>query len=159
DGMSPRMQMYVWSGLAPHTLTINSVAYYNDTAQFGPATFDVTANVQIANPADGCNPIANAAGKIVLVDRGTCTFVQEAQAVQNAGGVGMIVDNNVSGPVGQMGGTGATLPPSLAISMEDGATVKGLLGAGTVSAHMFQGAAGVRRDGDIDTTVVSHEWG
>jgi len=162
DGMSPRMQMYVWSGLSEHTLTVDpgGLDLQNGIAtSFGAQVFDVAADVVLASPADACSSIADATGKIVLVDRGTCTFVQKDQAVQAAHGVGMIVANNTTGTVA-MGGTGAgTLPPAMSISIDDGTTMKTLLGQGTVTAHMVRTAAGPVRDGDIDTSVVSHEWG
>jgi hypothetical protein len=162
DGMSPTMQMYLWTGSSVHTLTVNpgNLSFGNSGADFGPQTFDLTDDVVRASDTahEACSAITGASGHIVLVNRGTCTFVQKAQNVAQAGGVGMIVANTGAGTI-NMGGTGNITIPSLMISQADGNTVVGLIAAGTTTAHMFRGSAGVERDGDIDTAVVAHEWG
>jgi len=162
DGMSPRMQMYLWSGASTHTLTINpgNLSLGNSTAGFGPQVFDVTNTVVDASDAahEACGAITGATGRIVVVTRGNCTFVQKAQNVQNAGGVGMILVNTGPGTE-TMAGNGTTLPPSLMISQADGATLRSLIAAGATTARMVRSAAGVERDGDLDTGIVAHEWG
>ncbi len=162
DGMSPRMQMYLWSGASTHTLTVNpgNLSFGNSTAGFGPQVFDLTNTVVQASDAthEACGAITGATGRIVLVTRGTCTFVQKAQNVQAAGGVGMILANTGPGTE-TMGGTGTNLPPSLMISQADGATLRALVAAGATTAHMVRSAAGVERDGDLDSGIVAHEWG
>ena len=63
----------------------------------GPTTTDACSTV--TNPAD-------VAGKIALVDRGTCLFVDKARNVQAAGAIGVVVANNVADPSAvAMGGT------------------------------------------------------
>jgi hypothetical protein len=60
------------------------------------------ANDEGPSTTDACSPILNAsdvAGRIALVDRGTCTFLQKARNVQAAGALGLIVANNVEGTV------------------------------------------------------------
>ena len=54
DGTSPRMQMYVWSGPASATVTVNGVDYPAGTASFGPQTFDMTDQMAIASPPQAC---------------------------------------------------------------------------------------------------------
>jgi hypothetical protein len=47
---------------------------------------------------DGCEPIvSDVAGRIALVDRGTCTIPVKAQHAQDAGAVALIVANNLPG--------------------------------------------------------------
>ncbi len=49
---------------------------------------------------DGCTAITNAAavaGRIALIDRGTCTFVVKAKNAQDAGAVAVVIANNQSG--------------------------------------------------------------
>jgi hypothetical protein len=49
----------------------------------------------------GCNAdtyLANPAGKIALIQRGTCTFVEKITRAYNAGAIGAIVFNNVRTP-------------------------------------------------------------
>ena len=53
-----------------------------------------------------CQPLVNGAevdGKIAVVDRGECLFVEKVQAAQDAGAVGVVVVNNVAGPAVNMG--------------------------------------------------------
>ncbi|HTD53343.1 MAG TPA: PA domain-containing protein, partial [Thermoanaerobaculia bacterium] len=84
---------------------------------------------------DGCSPLTNAgaiAGKIALIDRGTCFFVTKVKNAQNAGAIGaLIVDNAVGSPPDGLGGFDATITiPSGRITMADGATLKANLAAG-----------------------------
>lgn len=90
---------------------------------------DITANLLLAeNVAEtnvlACEPFAenSLAEAIVLVDRGECNFTTKATNAQNAGAVGMIVANSEPGGI-NMGMESITLP-SVAISQEDGATLR-----------------------------------
>ncbi|MFO0759764.1 MAG: M36 family metallopeptidase [Byssovorax sp.] len=169
DGESPRMQMFLWSGQDDPTLTIGApinASYATGTAAFGPQNFDVTGDLilvddGVAPPTNACEPIVNnVTGKIVIVDRGTCSFASKVARVATAGGAGVIIVNNVpnAAPPG-MGGAdpGATIPV-LSVSLENGAILKGALGAAPVSAHLTR-VVGVKRDGSLDSNVISHEWG
>lgn len=110
-------------------------------AAFGPQTFSVTGNAIVVDDgvaplSDGCTPIVNAvAGKIALVDRGTCTFILKAQAAQAAGAIGIVIVNNVAGlPPNPMGGVDpAFTVPVVGISLADGNTIKAQLIGGPVS--------------------------
>lgn len=70
-------------------------------AQFGRELvngFSVTGKVVIGNPIKGCSAATNAQefwGKIVLVERGDCMFVEKARLLESAGAIGgIVVDNN-----------------------------------------------------------------
>lgn len=80
------------------------------------------------SPADACEPLTNlaeAAGSIVFVDRGTCSFAQKAGNVQAAGGVGLIAVNNVGGDPVQMAGPGPGITiPLLMLSQADGNMIR-----------------------------------
>lgn len=169
DGQNPRMQMYLWSGLSPHSLTTQpgGASYESGVAEFGLQQFDLNASLAAAVPNYACSPLTNGAavsGKIVVVDRSLaddpngCTFVVKAQNVQAAGGIGMIVANREAGTL-NMAGEGATLPPSLLVSQADGAAIKQLIAGGAATAAMFRGAPDVMRDGDLDSDIVWHEYG
>ena len=166
DGIRPRMQMYTWFGPLTVSLTLTPGGNVPaGTAGFGPFNFDLTAQVVLANdgvaPAnDACEPLTGVTGRIVLVDRGFCTFVIKAQRVQAAGGVGMIVANNVAGDVPPgLGGTDPTITIAvLSITQAAGVTLKASLAAGPVSAHMFR-QTGIERDSALDNTIIAHEWG
>ena len=117
--------------------------YLSGTASFGPAisTTPVSGNVVLVNDGvgtvtDGCEaPFTNAgaiAGKIALIDRGTCTFVTKVKNAQNAGAIGVIVVNDVAGtpPTGMSGNDPTITIPSVRISLADGNTIKANLGTG-----------------------------
>lgn len=79
-------------------------------------------------------------GKIALIDRGTCNFTAKVQNAQAAGAIAAVIVNNAAyaGPVamgGTASGTNITIP-SLSISLEDGATIKGQLPSPGVNATM-----------------------
>jgi hypothetical protein len=118
---------------APSTIAGN---YAVGTAEFGPAVSPggTTAGVVQAAPVDACSALTNPAsvsGKIALLDRGGCNFTVKVKNAQNAGAVGVIVVNNVTPGVIQMGGGDSTITiPSLMVSLTDGATLKSQLTAG-----------------------------
>ncbi len=82
---------------------------------------------------DACSPLTNAsavAGKIALVDRGSCAFTQKALNVQAAGAIGMVVANNVEGGAQGMSGTAPSVTiPVVGISQADGVTLRANLPA------------------------------
>jgi hypothetical protein len=84
---------------------------------------------------DGCSPFANAAdvaGKIALIDRGTCLFVKKVKNAQNAGAIGVLIADNAAGaPPDGLGSSDATITiPSGRITMADGANLRANLSAG-----------------------------
>ncbi|MFL6256391.1 MAG: PA domain-containing protein [Pyrinomonadaceae bacterium] len=128
---------------APSTIAGN---YAVGTAEFGPAVSPggTTANIVQAAPADGCSALTNPAavsGKIALIDRGGCTFVVKVKNAQNAGAVGVVMVNNVTPGVIQMGGGDATINiPSLMVALTDGATLKSQLSAGENATLLLDNA-------------------
>jgi len=91
----------------------------------GPAQFgldlgniddSIDGNVILSQPLCGCKwPLNNRAlinGKIAIVERGDCMFIDKARNVQKAGGIGLIVIDNVphtsskSSPMFAMSGDG-----------------------------------------------------
>jgi len=109
-------------------------------ATFGAAltpagtTGDAVIALDPANPAgplttDACSPLTNAAaiaGKICVVDRGTCGFIVKAANCQAAGAIAMIVVDNAPGsPPAGLGGTDPTLTiPSVRVTLADGTLIK-----------------------------------
>lgn len=106
------------------------------TATFGPlppATGVLGALAVVATQAGqtgpGCDPYnaANTAavkGKVALVYRGSCTFVQKVKNAQNAGAVAVLLANNQPG-IQPPGGTDATITiPAVGISQTDGDALK-----------------------------------
>ncbi|MFO0589370.1 MAG: M36 family metallopeptidase [Polyangiaceae bacterium] len=169
DGDHPRMQMFLWttseSSLAVGAPINNN--WFAGTAAFGAQVFDLQGSLVLAD--DGTAPVTNVceniqnnvAGKIVVVDRGTCSFVSKAAKVQQAGGIGMIVVNNAANaaPPGMAGSDGTVTIPSQSVTLENGAILKAALANGAIDVHMIRTANTVERDGTIDNNIISHEWG
>jgi hypothetical protein len=114
--------------------------YDAGAATFGPAltspgvtgevmpVFDTDPDTGLAcfiSPADA----ASIAGKIALVDRGSCAFTQKVANAQAAGAIAVIVVDNVPGsPPPALGGTDPTITiPSIRITMSDGQNLKNFL--------------------------------
>lgn len=95
----------------------------------------VTADIGVAEPLAGCTALTNpaaVAGKIVLIQRGGCTFAEKLQQAQDAGAAGMLVYNNVADGKPGMGGqlAGANIP-ALGITLADGTAIKAAVDGGT----------------------------
>jgi hypothetical protein len=175
DGSSPRMQMFVWDAVpkfivnkptsfaGKKSATESDFSKNNKIADVGPITKGVvlyndnaggTSHEACAAPA---NPGA-IAGKIALIDRGSCDFAVKVKNAQNAGAIGVIVADNVPGeyPI-IMGGTDNTITtPAFMVSFETGDAMKQFLAASTpVNVTMKKG---VQLDGDLDNGVISHEF-
>ena len=121
--------------------------YPGNKALFGPDTFDpITANLALVNdgtdsPELGCNTLTNAGeinGKIAVVVRGDCYFVEKVLNAQNAGALAVVVVNNVAGPpigMADYNGMGNSITiPSLMISQSDGEIILNAMSSGPVNA-------------------------
>lgn len=179
DGSNPRMQMYLWNQAqqSGNYLEISAPVgiaggYAAADAAFGPGlpSTPVVGDIVLiedntAPVNDGCETVTNGlqlAGKIVMIDRGQCTFAQKVEAAQNEGAIAVIVVNNVAGAPAQMGGTSAIVTiPSIIISQADGNLIKAQLGLGTVTGAISDGGSGQAsiRDGDVDNVIIAHEYG
>lgn len=121
------------SGLALNRLT----AVEGTVARALSLTGAVSGNVVVASPLNGCTPLTNAAdvaGKVVLIQRGTCGFADKLANAQAAGAVALLAYNNVAGNPIAMGGTlasGVPNIPGLMVSMDDGTAINTAVTAGT----------------------------
>jgi hypothetical protein len=180
DGTSPRMQMYVWTGVGNRTLTTTPAVAIADSigaSGYGPQEFDLPSTALIlandgstavmtgttgpGSVTDACQALpADVAGKVVVADRGGCNFPVKSVSAQNAGAVGIIVINNAAGNAAPSpGGVDQSVRiPLLGISKEDGDKLKAAMMAGAVTAALKRGPE-TMRDGTIDNTIVAHEWG
>ncbi len=173
DGSSPRMQMYIFKGpdvrgfAAPQLGISRGNESVTTPAMFGPKVHDVTGEVVVAVDGvapvgDGCSAIVNdVAGKIALIDAtGSCAASVKVKNAQNAGAIGVVINNNLFLPaLFAFGGMDATITiGSLAITVADATAVKNALLTGPVTVQLRrQGQAD--RDGGIDNMIVAHEWG
>lgn len=173
DGENPRMRMFLWNPVVtPHChISIPFTADYliaegvlssrNRLVDVGP----VTAEIVLVNDASGglhraCGAIANASslvGKIAMIDRGgsNCSFAQKIKNAQNAGAIGAIVVNNVTGDPTVMSGNDTTITiPAVMISLADGNTIKASL-PGVIATLS---ATGHYVDGSLDNGIIAHEY-
>lgn len=168
DGLSPRMQMFQWTGNenAYITLTPPGTNTPAGTAAFGPRDINVTAPIVLANDGvgpnnnDGCSPFGGVTGRIALVDRGNCNFTVKAANAQAAGAVGVIIGNNAptTSPPGLGGADPSIIIGVLSLTQQDANALKTALSAGTVTGTLFR-RVDLDRDGSFDHMVVAHEWG
>jgi hypothetical protein len=98
----------------------------------------VLVNDGVGTTSDACEPIVNAAqlaGKIALIDRGTCTFTSKAAAAQAAGSIAVIIGNNVAGTPPAMGGSDPSITiPVVSITQADATAIKAQLGVGVTAS-------------------------
>ena len=170
DGFPPRMQVFVWTGAEDRTLTIGSRTPPSGPAAFGATNVTVTADIVLANdgdatPTDACAPLTiSATGKIVLADRGSCSFKTKALNAQNAGAVGVIIGNNAASAAPPSLGEDATITTPITVVVvsvlqSEANQIKADLLAGPVNATIHRGVLGPELDGSLDTTVMAHENG
>jgi hypothetical protein len=173
DGASPRMQMYIWSGTATERFTYGTTTISANAASFGPQTFSVSAEIVLVDDGDpsgtngsindGCQAafVNSVMGKIALIDRGNCTFVQKVQNAQNLGALGVLIaDFMTSNRPPELVGTPMpnTTIPAMSLTRAQGAALKTSLGNGAVTGTISRTAT-VDRDGTIDNSIIAHEWG
>lgn len=173
DGMGhPRMQMFLFDAGLQASVTLTRPAKGEltpvATADFGPIQFDTSGDVVLYDDAtdtatDGCEPAVNAAalaGKIALIDRGTCTFSQKVGNANAAGAIAVLIANNATGltpnPLGSTDGFDTGDLPVEGITQEAGSQLKTLLARRRVSVRMFRLTESV--DGTLDNAVIAHEW-
>jgi len=174
DGQKPELHNFVWFSGTTLLKVLGPAAVAgvkeSGSAEFGAQSFDITNTLvqaqDAANPAgptttDGCTAFTNpaaVAGKIALIDRGVCPFVEKVKNAQNAGAVAALIVNNVAPGIINMAGDDPTITiPSMSVSLADGNAIKAQLATG-VTVRMGQ-KTGVDRDGSIDAMVIAHEWG
>ena len=188
DGQSGRMQMYLWNASFLKVTKINTpvafagyipsiegnVSTVNKLSQIGNLTADVVKFIdsQYPDSSNACAPAGNAAdlkGKIVYIDRGSCSFTIKFHNAQTAGAKAIIVGNVADGDPRYTTGTGNTLitmsatPPDNTITIpgvfigyDSAKKIKNYLKVGTVVNTTLNTAP--RLDGDMDNGIISHEF-
>ncbi len=184
DGSKPRMQMYLWNvGPAPRFLTINSPAsiageYLATNNAFNPGNVallpspGVTQDLVLYDDgtpdnSDACTGATNGAslsGKIAVIRRGTCPFIDKVKNAQNAGAIAVIVVNNdTANPdiLVNMGGADASITiPAIFVSYNVGEAIIAQMALGTVNGKIKNDPTGfINSDGDFDNGVIAHEYG
>jgi extracellular elastinolytic metalloproteinase len=175
DGLQPRMQMFEWRSAAPNPIEVHAPSpiagtFFGPMAGFGESlttTGPITGEVVYVGR--GCDPayqagqpldpyLADPAGRIALIDRGSCTFVAKVKKAQDLGAVMVIVANNAPGSPIAMGGADPTITiPSVMVAVEDGDLFRANV---PFNATVSDGTGGAPdRDSDLDAGVIAHEYG
>ena len=116
--------------LAPDTLGTNEAVPANFGAKMPPHLQGLVTAPNDGGGAslqDGCEPFpvgSDAAGAIVLMNRGVCTFVQKALNAQNAGAIAAVIANNVAGLVSPTGTDPSIFIPVVGVTQALGAQLR-----------------------------------
>jgi len=133
------------SGTATYGGAVGAFDPFAATPATGQGLVDWAAT---GDPVTACNPATNPApiaGKIALIQRGTCSFTTKVRNAQNAGAFGVLIYNNANGtpiPMAQDGTTPVPTIPAVMLSNVDGAAILSSLPAtatidGTVIGDYF----------------------
>ena len=189
DGFSGRMQMFLWTntgGIVSIDEPENIKGFINE---YGSASFGrpipnkneqpITAGLVVAKSAGtggntGCRAIANAgevAGKIAIIDRGTCDFSNKVYNAQEAGAVAAIICNipgvnggNGEETVGMAAGQNAerVTIPSIFVkkSVCDKIKIELINGNNVVMTFQERENSGPKYfDAALDNGIIAHEYG
>jgi extracellular elastinolytic metalloproteinase len=167
DGSSPRMQMFLWSGISGDAfVTVGAADSAAFGSVFGPAITAAGVAGPLALAADGTPPASDACeaipagsltGAVAIVDRGSCDFTVKVLNAQKAGAVAVVIANNAPDGAFSPGGTNRKIKiASAMVTQATGAALKGQLGT---QARLRTNPSPLRIDGDVDADVVFHEYG
>ncbi|MCF6300251.1 MAG: M36 family metallopeptidase [Proteobacteria bacterium] len=170
DGSSPRMQMFLFSAGA--SMAVNTPASIAGDYSVASSSFGATLNAVgitgileevndgIDVGSDSCTALtAFTAGRIAVIDRGSCEFGLKVLNAEQAGAIAALVINNAGDGVINMGpgAVGDTVTiPSVFIGQTDGNLIRAEL-ANNVDITMSQESQFI--DGDLDNGIIVHEYG
>jgi hypothetical protein len=129
------------------TALINEYACYPTTAFGLLLTSNLSGDIVLVNDGTvgtsslGCNGLTNGSqvfGKIALIRRGSCPFLQKIKNAQDAGAIAVIMMNNIDGTPIPMGGT-ETDPitiPSVMISKADGDALEAAIASNAINVTL-----------------------
>ena len=179
DGGSGRMQMFLWTRGGSDLLNVDSPdgiagGYESGTANYGPAigADPVTGLVALAfdatsEPSLGCQELINPddlAGKVALVDRGSCFFEQKTANAEAAGAIALIICNFEDAVAGMAGVATIDDPsiPTVMLRSSDCQLIRNTVNSGidvqvTLQFETDNGPTYI--DGDLDNGVIAHEFG
>jgi hypothetical protein len=166
DGARPTMNMFLWTAGTSTGLTGPTGTPRTEPMAAGPRNFDLVAELAFATDGtapndDACETItSNVAGKIAIMNfSGVCGSLQTVNSAKAAGAIGVVlVDPALDNPRAFAGSAAANIP-SIAMGKTDGAALEAALAAGPVTIEITSAVQGPERDGDLDNTVIAHEWG
>jgi len=180
DGLSPRMQMFLWSppgSDVSERVIINggSIAgtYNGIGAAFGAllSSTAITSNLVLATDTgaeiyDACEGLVNSGalnGNIAVIRRGTCEFGSKILAVENAGAIAAIGVNNEPGDAIVMGagavGDVVSIPSLMLTQAIGESLISALTNGETITADLLGPDLTDFIDGDFDNGIIAHEYG
>jgi large repetitive protein len=166
DGARPRMRMFLWTAGTLTGLTGPTGTPHTEAFAAGPRNFDLVGDLAFATDGtapndDACEPItSNVAGKIAVMNfSGVCGSLQTVNNAAAAGAIGVVLVDPAQDDPRAFAGSAAANIPGLAMGKTDGAALEAALAAGPVTIELTSAVSGPERDGDLDNTVVGHEWG
>lgn len=116
---------------------------------FGPDAVLPAGLLEVADPPRACGPIAPLAGKVALIERGDCAFVDKFDNAVEAGALGVIVYNSSNPPSGtpedliaMAGDSPYTDVPALFVARSSGLALKNLVLSGPNLACTSDGNTG-----------------
>ncbi len=167
DGAPPRMQLFRFLGPLRAALDPGPAGTPRkvQTAAFGPQVYRVSGSLAVANdgsgePADACQPLLGGhSGKVLLIERGGCTFAQKALNAQAGGAVGALIYNSDATGWPSMAGDAPGLNiPAQGLTRADGLWLRQQLAQGAFAVEL-RAERLPDRDAAMDTAIVAHEWG
>ena len=166
DGARPTMNMFLWTAGTLTGLIGPTGTPRTEPMAAGPRNFDLVADLAFATDGtapndDACETItSNVVGKIAIMNfSGVCGSLQTVNNAKAAGAIGVVlVDPALDNPRAFAGSAAANIP-SIAMGRTDGAALEAALAAGPVTLEITSSVQGPERDGDLDNTVIAHEWG
>ena len=182
DGRSGRMQMFLWNS-APDLKPIKvntpsniAGAYVAKQNSFKPGKVNLPIAPNLiqsdlvlyldstGGTSNACVTPSNASemnGKIVIVRRGGCTFVNKTLAAQNAGAAAVIIVNNVDGEITMSGEDASITIPAISVTKDVGELfiTQMLSSPVNVTIQLDSDSNFVNVDGDFDNGIIAHEYG
>jgi extracellular elastinolytic metalloproteinase len=179
DGISGRMQMYVWARPATQLLRITapraiSGLYTTGISLFGKrvSTTPISANIvqfldTTAMPMQGCkSSTVDLTGKIALIDKGGCGFARKALNAQDSGAVACIICNTLTTLMPVINDTfpdiaNAVKIPVITLNSSDCAKIRGGTSGwqAVIQRTAAQDVGADLIDGDFDNGIIAHEFG
>ena len=167
DGARPRMRMYLWTQGAATMLSTPNATPVSRALTTGPRDFTISGDLVVATDAtaptdDACQVPSNISGKIALVTfSNACTSAVTVTNIKASGAIGFVLVDGTSNDPGRFGGSAAANLPGVVIGKTAGAALAADVAAagGSLGVTLTSAIAGPERDGDLDNTVVAHEWG
>ena len=181
DGSRGRMQMFLWNRTSQiKPLIVNSPvniagSYVATQNSFSPGRVALPVSPQFiqsdlvlyldstGGTSQACVLPSNAAamnGKIVVVRRGTCPFVDKVKAAQNAGAIAVIVVNNEQTNITMSGGDAAIIIPAISVTSSIGEALINQMKSGLLNVKLqVESDPFINSDGDFDNGIIAHEYG